>query len=237
MSRRGRRNNRRGGAGKLIFLLLFLVIIAGGAFFAYTSPLFERVAPKINVPNSLSANVNSPLKFKILDDVALKSCKVSLSAKGNEITIYNQKFLIKSKSKDIEIALPKEVLNSKIDKWDITIEAVDSSLWGFFMGNKVVYKGKMLIDNHAPEIVTIANSQSILKGGSALVVYKVVDNNLKETYVELSSGVIFKAIKYKKDGVFATLIAWPFNLDSINPKIVAIDSANNITKHTIDIRA
>ncbi len=234
MSRRVR-GRRRGGSGKLILWLLLLLLIAGGVFFAYKSPIFEREKPQILTTNTISANTKTPIKFTIKDNSGLKSCKVVLSSDETKIPIYNQKFLIKSKDKTVEVKLPKEVTNSKKDNWNIIITATDSSLWGFFMGNKSQKIAKLIIDNTPPQISTIASSQNITKGGSAIVIYKIDDKNLKDTYIEISKNIKFKPIKYRKNGVYASLIVWPFNQDSFNPKIVAIDKANNKSEHSIQI--
>ncbi len=227
MSRRGRIRARNKKKSKFSIILWFIILalIGVGAYFAYTSPLFEREKPKIIASSVISANNKTPIKFKLEDNNGLRSCKVVLSSNGKEIPIYNQKFLINSKSKEVEVPLPKDITNK--DKWNILISVNDKSYWNFGMGNSAEFKGELLIDNIAPQISFISSSQNITKGGSALVIYKAKDENLKDTYVDIGNGIKFKPIRYKKDDVFATLIAWPFNMDNFSPKIVAIDSANN----------
>jgi len=230
--RRSRRNSR--SFGWIIWVLLLLVI-AGGVFFAYTSPMFERTPPKIIAPKVISANAKTPIKFKIEDNAGVKSAKVTLSSNGKELPIYNQKFLIKSKSKEVEVPLPKEVIDSKNSNWNIIITTNDSSFWNFGMGNSAKAVAKLIIDNTPPKISLVASSQNIRKGGSGVVIYKVEDEHLKDTYIDIGNGIKFKPIRYKKDGVYATLIAWPFNQDEFNPKIVAIDSANNKSSNSLQI--
>ena len=229
---RGGSRKKRGG-GFLVTLLLLLII--AGAAFSYFSPLFEKTLPKIIAPKVLSANARSPIKFTITDNNSIKSCKVILSSNGNEFPIYSQNFLLPSKEKNVELKLPAEVLNAKVKVWDILIEARDSSLWGFFLGNKVTYNSKLIIDNTPPEVNLVSKSPNILKGGSALVIFSVKDSNFKSVYVDVGNGIKFMPIKYKKDGVYATLIVWPFNLDTFKAIIVAEDSARNITKHQINL--
>ncbi len=232
--RRVRGSSRKRSGSKFLPILLLLLIIGAGVF-AYFSPMFEKVPPKIIAPNLISANDKSPIKFTITDNKSIKSCKVILSSNGKEFTIYSQNFLLPSKKKDIEVKLPNEIANSKIKNWVLTIIARDSSLWGFFLGNKATKQAKLIVDNTPPEVNLIAQSPSILKGGSALIIFNAKDNNLKNVYVDVGNGVKFKPIKYKKNGVYATLIAWPFNMDNFNPTIVAVDSANNITKHQLHL--
>jgi len=233
--RRGRvRANKRNSGGGF-FKLLLLILIIGAGVFAYYSPQFEKVPPKIEAPAKVYANAKTPIKFTLSDNSSIKSAKVTLMANGKKIPIYSQNFLLKSKKQNVEVKVPKEITNSKITKWNIIIEANDGSKWNFLRGNKSIFRGELLIDKTPPIIDMVEKSYSILKGGSALVIYKAIDNNLKETYVDVGNGVKFKAIKYKKDGVYATLIAWPFNRDSFNPTIVAIDTSGNISKYPFDI--
>jgi len=72
----------------------------------------------------------------------------------------------------------------------------------------------------------LSNSYSITKGGSALVVFQVKDRALKSFSVE-AAGKTFKAQPYKKEGYYATLIAWPFNVDHFVANIKAEDMAGN----------
>jgi len=236
MSRKGRvrgSSRKRSGGNFLPILLLLLIITAG--VFAYFSPMFERVPPKIIAPKELSANAKTPISFKITDNSSIKNCRVVLSANGKELPIYAQNFLLSSKEKELNVNIPKEVLESGIDKWDIKIEAYDGSRWNFLMGNKATYKAKLIIDNTPPQVGLVAMSTYITKGGSALVIFKATDKNLKKVYVDVGDGITFKPIQYRKKGFFATLFVWPFNMEKYSPKIVAIDSANNIISYPLNI--
>ncbi len=232
MARRVRRGRRRGGAGKILFVL-FLLLIAGAAAFVYLSPKFERVPPQIQAPKMLAANGSTPFRFTVIDNQNIKSVKVVLSSGGKEVPIYSQNFMLPSRKQTIEVKLPPEILKSKIDKWNIAIIAKDSSLWKIF-GNSAVYKGQLIIDNTPPQVNLVAASTYILQGGSGLVIFEARDSNLKTVYVDVGSAK-FKPVKYKKDGVYATLFAWPFKQESFNLTIVAIDSANNITKYPVNL--
>ncbi len=197
------------------------------------SPKFERIPPQIQAPKMMAANAVTPFKFSVTDNKNIKSVKVVLSSGGKEVPIYSQNFLLPSNKQSIEVNLPPEILNSNIDKWNITIIAKDSSFWNI-VGNKAVYRGELLIDNTPPQVNLIASSSYVLQGGSGLVIFEAKDNNLKTVYVDVGSAK-FKPIKYKKNGVFATLFAWPFKQENFNLTIVAIDSANNITKYPVNI--
>jgi len=66
----------------------------------------------------------------------------------------------------------------------------------------------------------------INQGGSALVVFQAEDDNLDQLYVK-ANGNRFKVQPYKKEGYYATLIAWPFTDESFEAKIIATDLAKN----------
>ncbi len=226
---------RRRGSSSILKVLVTITLLSGVGYFAYNSPYFEREVPKINIKGKLYVNSKIPLKFTIEDNVAVKSCRVMLTSKDEKYHIYDQKFLQSGTKKDIEINLPIEVIESKNSDWIVTVVARDKSYWGFFMGNKSTFEGKLQIDNTPPRITILSNSSSIIKGGSALVIYRVKEKSLKETYVDIGDGIKFKAIKYRKNGVYATLVAWPFNKSNFNPKVVAVDNAENISKSSLNI--
>jgi len=227
---RVRYKRRRSSKGFLwIFLLLLLI---GAGVFIYFSPLFEKIPPKISISNKIYANQNTPIKFKIEDNVKLKSAKVILSNGSLEVPIYAENFLLPEAKKEIEIKIPKDIIK-KSKKWDIYIIVKDSSFWKIF-GNEAKAKAQLIIDNTPPHVNIIAKSPSIRKGGTALIIYKVDDESLKNTYVEVN-GLEFKPIKYKKDNIYATLFVWPFNEDNLKAKIIASDRAGNKKIVTINI--
>ena len=232
--RRGRvRPRRKKRSFFPIFLLFLLILIGAGAFFAYTSPLFEKEPPKILAPNNIYTNATSPIEIKIEDNIKVKSAEVIINSNGKEIPVFSQTFMLPTKSKIIKIDIPKDLINSK--NLVMSIVAKDGSLWNFFTGNKTIKSVNVKIDKTPPLINVLANSTYITKGGSSLVIFKVNEESLKNLYVDVGDNIKFKPIKYKKDGVFVSLFAWPFNKDNINPTIVAIDSANNISKVAINI--
>jgi murein DD-endopeptidase MepM/ murein hydrolase activator NlpD len=233
VGRRGRvRRGRRRNSSWIVWLFLISFVVGIGAFI-YFSPQFERVKPKIIVADKIYANSKTPIKFNIEDNVKLKSAKVTVSNGVLEIPVYAENFLLPEAQKSIEIKLPKSVIDQNSKFWDINIVVEDSSFWGL-LGNKAKKTVKLVIDNTPPQISIISKSPSIRKGGTALIIYKVRDNSLKETFVQVGN-LKFKPINYKKDDIFATLFVWPFNLDNFNSYIVAVDNAGNMNKIRINI--
>jgi murein DD-endopeptidase MepM/ murein hydrolase activator NlpD len=235
MARRGRVRSRRkrSGFGGFFIILLLIAVIAGGVF-AYFSPKFEKIKPQIEIAKNLYASSTKPIKIKISDNVAIKSAKVIISSNGKDIPIFAQDFLLPKKEQTIEVKLPKEFLNSSKDL-DLFVEARDSSLWGFFQGNRALSQAKVIVDSTPPKIYMVAASISITKGGSALAIVKVDDKALDSVYIDVGNGIKFTPIKYKKDGYFASLYVWPFTQDSFNPKVVAIDKAGNVASYPIRV--
>ena len=119
--------------------------------------------------------------------------------------------------------LPKELILDKNQIYKLTIEAKDFNIFG---GNKAVKSVNLIIDNKTPQIQIINQSYKITKGGSAVVVFRAVDDNLNELYIQ-SDKHIFKPTKFIKDGYWASLVAWDIRNPRFNAKIIAIDKAGN----------
>ena len=233
MRRRVKRRRSSRGSGKLFLFLILAALVVAGVVFAYTSPMFEKEPPKIEVKNNIYTNGSNPVEFTVTDNVKVKSAKVIINSNGKEIPIFSQTFMLPTNKKTIKVDIPKELLKS--NSLDMIIVANDGSLWNFFMGNKAIKSVKVHIDKNPPIVNLVSMSSYITKGGSAAVIFRVDDKELKKLYLDIGNGITFKPVKYKKDGVFVTLFAWPFNMDNFNPTIVAVDGANNITKFKLNI--
>jgi len=231
--RRVRRSSRRkSGFGGFLTLLIIVALIGAGVF-AYFSPQFEKIAPKIDLDKKIYASNKKPIHIKISDNVAVKSAKVMISDGKNEVAVFAQDFLLPKKVQNIEVNLPKEILKSANKPLTLIVEARDNSLWGFFRGNKTLMYSQLIADSTPPKINIIASSATITKGGTALVIVKIDDNSLEKLYIDVGNGIKFKPIKYKKDGYYASLFVWPFNQDNFTPKVIAVDKAGNIASYPI----
>ncbi len=231
----GRRRGYGRGYGRSqssssLWIVVLIALIGAGAFI-YTSKSFERNAPVIESANSIYWNRKDPLKIKLSDVSGLKSYTIKIRDDKNEITVANEMFLDMVHEKVVEIKYPKKAVNGvlldpRATKLQITFMATDKSNWNFFQGNKVVKKINVTVDYKRPDVNILSNSYSITKGGSALVVFQVKDTALKSFVVE-AGGRTFKAQPYKKEGYYATLIAWPFNKENFVANIRAEDMAGN----------
>jgi len=229
------RYRRRYGRGyqkssNSLWVVILIALIGGGAFI-YTSKSFERNAPIIECANSIYWNRKDPLKIKLSDVSGLKSYEIKIRDDKNEIVVANEMILETVHDKLVEIKYPKKAVNGvlldpRAKKLQITFTATDKSNWNFFQGNSVSKKINVFIDYKRPDINILSNSYSITKGGSALVVFQVKDSALKSFSVE-AAGKTFKAQPYKKEGYYATLLAWPFNVENFVANIKAEDIAGN----------
>lgn len=117
----------------------------------------------------------------------------------------------------------------------IIVEANDASRWNFLNGNKNVKEFELKVDKRRPEVVTIANSFRIVRGGSAIVIFKASDENLKEVYIQTNYKKKFKVQPFYKKGYYISLLAWPINNKDFRATVVAKDEASNISKSYIPL--
>jgi len=221
------RNDRSSGS---VWIIILVVLLALGAYVG-TSQSFERNSPKIDTADFIYWNRKDSLKIKLSDESALKSYEVRVNDGHNEMVVANEMLLENMNEKLIEIKYPKKSVNGvfldpKASKLQITVEASDKSNWNFFQGNKLQKIINVKIDYRKPDINILANSYSIRKGGAALVIFQVKDEALKSFFVE-ANGKLFKAQPYKKEGYYATLLAWPFDNENFKANIRAEDMAGN----------
>ena len=229
MGRRRGYGRRRDSSGSL-WIVILIALVAGGAFI-YTSKSFEHNAPTIESANSIYWNRKDPLKIKLSDVSGLKSYEIKIRDDKNEIVVANEMILEPIHEKMVEIKYPKKAVNGvlldpRATKLQITFTATDKSNWNFFQGNTVSKIINVHVDYKRPDVNILSNSYSITKGGSALVVFQVKDVALKSFAVE-AGGRVFIAQPYKKEGYYATLIAWPFNEENFVANIRAEDMAGN----------
>jgi len=222
---------RRRNSSKSAWVII-LGLMVGAGIYMFTSPSFEREEPVIKSENNIYWNRKDPLKISISDNMALKSYKVTISDGKNSVVVLDED--IKEpfvQEKTIEINYPNKpidgvLLNPKATKFLVSISATDRSNWFFFQGNTAKKDIVVNIDYHRPDVNILANSYSITQGGSALVVFQVKDDNLKDFYVK-EGDKRYKVTPYKADGYYASLIAWPFKQKHFSAKVVAEDLAGN----------
>jgi len=221
--------------GSVVFTVALLAII-GGVVYLYNSALFERNKPVITIENSGFWNLRTPLKINIDDESGLVSYKVTLQRGSESFVLADEKFETPHAVKALEFAAPKRAYALKEKEVTITVEANDASKWNFLAGNTSSQAVTLKVDKKRPYVTTIASSYRIIKGGSAIVIFKAEDENMVEFYVESNFGKRFKAQPFYKEGYYVTLLAWPVTEDApFRAHIVALDSAGNVAKTAVPV--
>ena len=225
------RNQKKSSLG----FLLVLGLIIGAIVYIYNSSTFERNIPTINLEVSEYWNLKKPLKLEIKDDSGIKQYKVVLKSKSSVFELENEKLMIPKKNVTLEVKPPRSAYAMKDTHISIIVEATDSSKWNFFNGNRNVKQYNLIIDKKRPKLSVINNSYKISKGGSALVIFKASDENMKDIYIDTNYKKKFKAEPFYKDGYYIALIAWPVENSSFRASVVATDYAGNISKSYIPL--
>lgn len=224
---------KKRGSFSILFTLLF-IIVAGGAGYIYFSPIFEQDKPKVGIEDNIHWNLKSDINVNFLDESGIKYYKIVFKDNEREYVLNQEVLSDVKKAITVKLNAPKLDMFYKGNNTQIIIEAVDNSKWNFLEGNKVIKKVDVNIDTKKPIANVLSNSRYIKRGGSAAVVVKVEDDNLKDAYIEFNEKARFELLPYKKENYYASFIAWPIEIETFNRvNLVAIDKAGNITKTKI----
>lgn len=225
--------DKKNKSSSLILLFLIVAIVSGGLYI-YTSVMFEREKPVVVLEeNNGYWNLKKPLKLKIDDESGIKSYRVSVKTSAGETEMYYEKLLTPIKNVSLDISSPKSAYAMKDKSVTIIVEAQDASKWNFLSGNSVVKKFTFAIDRKRPQLSSVKHSYKIRQGGTALVVLKAIDDNLKDVYIQTNFGKKFKLEPFYKNGYYISLVAWPVTQPHFKATIVAIDKAGNKAKSYI----
>jgi len=209
---------------------LILALIIAGAVYIYSSSMFERESPNITMSSNGYWNLKKPFKINIDDASGIKSYSVILKSKNEENTLHHEQFIKAKDSFFVEVKPPRSAYAMKDESIKIIVQATDASKWNFLKGNTTVEEFELKIDKKRPELSVVANSYKIIKGGAALVIFKVKDDNLKEFYIQTNFDKKFKAQPFYKEGYYISLLAWPITEQTFKATIVANDYADNSAK-------
>ncbi len=215
-------------------IILFVISILGAGF-VYTSSTFERDVPNIEVTNNGYWNLKKPIPIAIDDENGLNSYRVSLKSSDGVVTLEHEQFINPEKSLNLQIKPPRSTYSLKDKTVTLIIEANDASKWNFLNGNSAIKEFKLHIDKKRPKTSIVSNSYKITKGGSALVIFSVADDNLKELYIETNFKKRFKPQPFYKDGYYISLLAWPITQKHFKATVIARDYAGNLSKKSIPL--
>ena len=209
--------------------ILILLLLLGGAGFVYFSPMFEKNPPVIEIKTNGFTNLKKPLKVVLKDESGIKYYRVSMYSNGNITELATMTNPSMGKEVVLNIKLP----STAAQDIRITVTAVDNSKWHFFAGNEASKSINLKVDTLVPLTEIINNSYAIGNGGSAAVVVKVSDANLKDKYVLVNGKYKFKLTPFIKENYYAALIAWPVTEKTFDAELVAEDMAGNVVKEHI----
>ena len=225
--------NGNGTKLKILILLIILCAVIYGIFRIFTSPKFEKNPPQIALASEIYWNLTSPLKIKISDDTGLKLIRVNLNDGSSVMPLVNEELNVPQTAVEIPVEFPKNLIFNSDKNYKLEVIATDVSVWNFAQGNKAKKTANIIIDNKKPVINVIAQSYKITKGGSAVVVFGASDERLDQVYIHTNYGKDFKATPFVKDGYYASLVAWPANLEEFRAEVVATDLAGNVSTSQI----
>lgn len=216
-------------------ILLPLILIAFIASIVYLaqSPYFERQSPEIVADKTIYWNRVDPLQVTVTDNEAIKEYKAILSDDEKVVGEVSKQLKKPVDEAVIEIEYPRLGFSYNKKEFTLEISAVDTSYWNFFSGNKAEKTIHVIVDDIKPTVSVLANSYSIRRGGSGLVIFRAFDENLVDLHIETSYGKIFDVIPFYKQEYYIALLAWPVPVDSFSAHIVATDIAGNETKRRI----
>ena len=225
--------NRNNGSS--FGLLLVLALIVGGSFFVYFSSMFERQAPKITMQTNGYWNLKKPLQVKIADDSGISTYKITFKTSKDETTLEHEQLINPEQTLSLDVKAPRGAYTIKDKSIEIIVEAKDVSKWNFFKGNAVKQVFTLQIDKKRPRLSILSNSYKISRGGSALVIFKVDDENIDELYIKGNNDKKFIPQPFYKDGYFISLLAWPVVDSSFKATIIAKDKAGNVARSYVPL--
>ena len=224
----------RNGKSKISFGMVLFVAAIVGSIFVYTSSMFERNTPSVDVKSNGYWNLKQAIKITINDESGLKEYKIILRTSKGDTTIEHEQFNTVEQSVNLEVKTPRSTYSLKDKEVTLIIQATDISKWNFFAGNSVIKEFKLHIDKKRPKSSILANSYKITKGGSALVIFKIQEDNLDELYIE-SGDKKFIPQPFYKEGYYISLLAWPIMNNSFEATIIAKDFAGNVSKSHVPL--
>lgn len=198
--------------------------------FIYFSEHFERVKPKITFKNNGYWNLKNRLNIQLDDNSAIKYYKITFIDNNTTIVLDERYVNDNNKTKILTIYPPKLDSFYKTNSIKLKIEVIDNSKWNFLQGNKTIKIFDLKIDTQKPFASVLSNSRYIKRGGSALAIVKIKDENLHNAYIVFNNKTKFRLTPYIKDDYYIALMAWDIDIEHFNHmNLVAIDKAGNKT--------
>jgi murein DD-endopeptidase MepM/ murein hydrolase activator NlpD len=172
-------------------------------------------------------NLKEPIDLTIEDNSGIKYYEIKMVTSEGEKVLTQEALLTPEKKLDIKVEYPKMGYGIKDKEIKIIVNAVDASQWNFFSGNSISIEKRFFIDKKKPLVTLVTNSYGIYKGGSALVIFRAKDENIKDIFVEVNKNRRFKVQPFYEEDYYAALVAWPVTESKFDARIMATDKAGN----------
>lgn len=222
---------------KSFLKLVILAVVIVGGYMIYTSDFFESKPPALDVYMVLDKkfvkidekaywNPEKKIEIAAKDESGIKGYKVTAKTSDGVLVVDKEVVVLKKPKEKIFVLPTPEVKLPDGAKVHYEITVTDWSNSHFFSGNKAIKKLDLTIDTQAPLVNVIANSYKISYGGSALLIFKVIDNSIES--ISVSNGTNdFKVFPFMKPGYYAVILAWPVQNTFFNGTITVLDKAYN----------
>jgi murein DD-endopeptidase MepM/ murein hydrolase activator NlpD len=211
-----------------------LVVLAAAALFVAFSPHFERIEPRIGLPEPLHWNMHDPLAITLSDNSGLRDYRITLMVENRELLLAEGR--VKDGNRSIELAAtyPDRIL-PRASKAQLHLQVRDTSLWRLFQGNETEQVLDITLDPTPPVVNVIGHSYAIATGGSAATVFEAHDEHLKDLYIETRGGKRFDVTSFYEEGFYASLLARDVRDQDFVAYIIALDHAGNRTRVRIPL--
>ncbi|OHD56639.1 MAG: hypothetical protein A2Y33_01195 [Spirochaetes bacterium GWF1_51_8] len=164
-------------------------------------------------------------KGKVSKKFLKEDFSVMLIASGETFPL-NTKVVKQEEGKvSLQIEYPRDYVPVKDDNFYIEIKSATL--------NKNIAKFTVVQDYHNPVISVVAQSDTINRGGAAMVIFEVRDENIADVYVIDNRGKIFYPQVFHKEGYYSCVIGWDLTWSEFKAWIVAKDAAGNASTNRV----
>jgi len=208
-------------------LVFFILVAAVGAALAVGGNMYfkDRQGPNIALtPDTGAVNLKRELTLTAADTSGIRAMQVQAAQNGRSVTLVNTTDPAKPDSQRLTLDLSEA--NLKEGPFEITVTAVDGSIYNFGKGNAASASFSLVLDTKPPSIAVQSGAHNLNQGGSGLVAYTVSDDAVKSGVVV---GERFFPGYAQNTGTTLAFFAFPYdmNVEDFSPMLMAVDEAGN----------
>lgn len=128
------------------------------------------------------------------------------------------------------LVFPPKNININLSNIKLEVDVQDDNRINRLLNEKSKKSIDIIIDKISPKVEVISNSYSIKQGGSAVLVAKIEDDNLKDYFVSFNDEVVFELFPFEKEGYYVSIITWPIDIKEFKGiNLESHDKAGNKT--------